>query len=221
MLFDRPMAPVPMTTFLLIRHAHCEAVGHTIAGRAAGVHLSEQGKEEAKALAARLSSLRIAAVYSSPLERALETATPVAERQGLKIGTAPGMLEIDFGGWTGRTLAELEPLEEWKAFNRARSTARVPGGESMPEVLGRALAEVDRLEKVHSGSDELVALVSHGDVLRVLITHFLGIPADLLHRIEISPASVSVLALEPGDPRILLLNSVAGWPDGGGLKPRR
>jgi probable phosphoglycerate mutase len=83
------------------------------------------------------------------------------------------------------------------------------------------LAEVDRLKKVHSGWDELVAVVSHGDVLRVLITHFLGIPADLLHRIEISPASVSVLALEPGGPRILLLNSVAGWPDGGGLRPRR
>jgi probable phosphoglycerate mutase len=201
-----------MTTFLLIRHAHCDPVGHAIAGRALGVHLNGRGKAEAATLGARLAGLPIGAVYSSPLERAVQTATAVAERLGLRVETAPGLNEVDFGEWTGRTLAELDQTAEWKSFNSFRSGTRIPGGESMTEVLARALAELGRLDRAHAGSRELVAVVSHGDVLRAVIAHYLGIPTDLFQRIELSPASVSVLTLEPHGPRLLLLNSLPEWP---------
>jgi probable phosphomutase (TIGR03848 family) len=202
-----------MTNFLLIRHAHCDPVGHSIAGRAAGVHLNATGRQEATALGQRLNPLPITAVYSSPLERALETAVAIAEPRGLDVAIAPGLIEIDFGEWTGQSLADLDQLAEWKAFNSFRSGSRIPGGETAAEVLTRALVELDRLRRDHAGSEELVAVVSHGDVLKAVIAHFLGIPTDLYQRVDLSPASVSVLALNAGGPRLLLLNSTGEWPE--------
>jgi ribonuclease H / adenosylcobalamin/alpha-ribazole phosphatase len=121
-------------------------------------------------------------------------------------------MEIDFGDWTGKTLRELEGLPEWRTFNSFRSGSRIPGGESMAEVLARAVNEVDRITRAHRGPGALIALVSHGDVLRALIGHFFGVPPDLLHRLEVSPASVTVVILEEYGPQLLLLNSTAGWP---------
>src|SRR3954469_15033512 len=106
-----------MTTFLLIRHALCDLVGRSIAGRRPGVHLNEAGKQQALALAERLSRLSLAALYSSPLERAIETAQAIGSRNGLEILPAHGFNEVDFGNWTGRTIAELEPLPDWRRFN--------------------------------------------------------------------------------------------------------
>jgi probable phosphomutase (TIGR03848 family) len=209
-----------MTTFLLIRHAHCDPVGVSIAGRAPGIHLSERGRAEARALGSRLSALHITAVYSSPLERALETAAPIAQEQQVEVGSAPGLLEIDFGNWTGKTLTELNPIPEWKAFNTYRSGTRIPGGENMADVLARALAELSRIQETHHGVKSLVAVVTHGDVLRMLVAHFLGIPWDLLHRLELSPASVTVVALEPHGPQVLLMNSVGEWPAAVNLRSR-
>jgi probable phosphomutase (TIGR03848 family) len=204
-----------MTCFLLIRHAHCDPVGVSIAVRSPGIHLNERGRAEASTLGSRLSGLNITAVYSSPLERALETAAPIAEQQDIEVETAPGLLEIDFGEWTGKTLAELDQEPQWKAFNSYRSGTRIPGGESMAEVLARSLSELSRIQATHYGTGSMVALVTHGDVLRILIAHFLGMSGDLLQRIELSPASVSVVAMEPHHgPRLLLLNSLGRWPDG-------
>jgi probable phosphoglycerate mutase len=202
-----------MTTFLLVRHALCDPVGRAIAGQASGVHLNAAGKTEADRLGSRLADLAISAIYSSPLERALETAAPVAARHCLEVVPSPGLIEIDFGDWTGRSLAELDGVPEWKTFNAFRSGTRIPGGESMAEVLARALLDVDRIRKVHSAPNALVVLVSHGDVLRALVAHFLGISLDLFQRLELGPASVSVLSLRHGTPRLLLLNSLEGWPD--------
>jgi probable phosphomutase (TIGR03848 family) len=201
-----------VTTCLLVRHALCDPVGRSIAGRAPGVHLNAEGREQAERLADRLSGLRLSAIYSSPLERAIETAAAIGRRHNLSVMAAPGLIEIDFGEWTGRTLAELDPLPQWKAFNSYRSGTRVPGGESMAEVVARALAEIGRIVAAHQAPAELVAMVSHGDVLRALIGHFLGAPIDLLQRIEISPGSVSVVEIEGPAPQVLLLNSMAGWP---------
>jgi broad specificity phosphatase PhoE len=211
-LFDPLPDRVLVTTFLLIRHAHCDPIGISIAGRAPGVHLNDRGRAEAEQLGERLAPLRITGIYSSPLERALETAGPMARRQEVGVETAPGLLEIDFGAWTGKTLNELHRLAEWKAFNSYRSGTRIPGGEIMAEVLARALAELDRIARRHSDSDSLLAIVSHGDVLRTLVGHFLGIPADLFQRLEISPASVTVVSLDSDGARVLLLNSTSGWP---------
>src|SRR4051812_48846594 len=201
-----------MTTFLLIRHALCDPVGRLISGRRAGVHLNDSGKQQAQKLAERLSQLSLAALYSSPLERAIETAQPIAARNRLEILPAPGFNEVDFGSWTGKTIAELEPLPEWRRFNEFRSAGRIPGGENMAEVLSRCLGELEQLRKRHAQPGTLVAVVSHGDVLRMLVTHALGMPSDFIHRIELSPASVTVLEIEDHGPRLLLLNETGVGP---------
>jgi broad specificity phosphatase PhoE len=211
-LFGQPETPPQMTTFLLIRHALCDQVGSLIAGRQSGVHLNEAGKQQALGLAERLGQLSLAALYSSPLERALETAQPIGAQQRLKILPAAGFNEVDFGDWTGKTIAELEKLLDWRRFNEFRSGSRIPGGETMAEVLSRSLGELEKLRQLHARPGTLVAVVSHCDVLRMLVTHALGMPSDFIHRIELSPASVSVLQVEDYGPRLLLLNGTGEWP---------
>ena len=206
-----------MAIFLLIRHAMCDPVGRSIAGRAPGVSLNAQGRQQAKALARRLSSLEIEAVFSSPLERALETAWPIADERGLQVETLAGLNEIDFGEWTGRALEDLAPAAQWQLFNRYRSGTRIPDGETMLEVVARSVKELEGLQQTHS-EGSLLAIVSHGDVLRGLIVHNLGMSLDLMFRLELDPASVSVLDLARQGPRLLLLNGGDEWPS---TLPRR
>src|SRR5919106_6649641 len=194
-----------MTNFLLIRHAQCDPAGHSIAGRLPGVHLNEVGREEAEKLAGRLAELSLAGLYSSPLERALETAQPVAIRQQLSIQSLEELNEIDFGDWTGKTLKELDQLPAWQRFNGFRSGSRIPGGENMAEVLARALQAVHWLRQRHPDPAEIVGVVSHGDLLRLLVAHALGSSVDLMQRLELSPASISILQWERYGPRLLLL----------------
>jgi broad specificity phosphatase PhoE len=200
-----------MTTLLLIRHASCDPVGRSIAGRTPGIGLNAIGRQQVEALAAQLAHLPVEAVYSSPMERATQTALPLAQQKGVPVEEAAGLNEIDFGEWTGRTLAELEPIAEWQRFNTYRSGTRIPGGETIQEVLTRALGELLRIEQRHRGQS-LVAVVSHADVLRAAISHFLGMPLDLMLRLELDPASVSIAELQPYGPRLLLLNGGPGWP---------
>jgi broad specificity phosphatase PhoE len=211
-LFGPPKVPPEMTTFLLIRHALCDPVGQSIAGRRPGVHLNEAGRQQALGLAERLGQLCLTGLYSSPLERAIETAQPIGARQGLEILPAAGFNEVDFGTWTGKTIAELEQVPDWRRFNEFRSGSRIPGGETMAEVLSRSLGELEKLRERHARQGSLVAVVSHGDVLRMLVTHALGMPSDFLHRIELSPASVTVLEVEDYGPRLILLNGTGEWP---------
>jgi probable phosphoglycerate mutase len=164
-------------------------------------------------LVERLAGLPLTALYTSPLERAVETADPIGVSHSLPVQTAEGLNEIDFGDWTGKSITELDQLPVWRAFNTFRSGTRIPGGENMAEVLGRALRELDRLKRLHGGSNSLVALVSHGDVLRVLVAHTLGMAPDLMQRLELSPASVSLVEMEDHGARLLLLNSTGSWPD--------
>jgi len=212
-LFDRHHITSGMTTFLLIRHALCDPVGRSIAGRQPGIHLNDAGKLQALSLAERLVGLSLGALYSSPLERAVETAGPIGQRHALPVQTLQGLNEIDFGEWTGRSLAELDQLPAWRAFNSFRSGSRIPGGENMAEVLARSIRETDRLRRLHPQRESLVALVSHGDVLRVLIAHALGMAPDLMQRLELSPASVTLIEMEDYGSRVLLLNSTGAWPD--------
>ena len=192
-----------MTTLLLVRHALCDPVGRSIAGRSPGVLLNAIGRAQAERLTERLAAAPIEALYSSPLERARETARPIAERLGLEIRVAPGLMELDYGDWTGLTLDQVRASTAWKEFNSFRSCARIPGGELMLEVQARAVAELERLREHHAG---WVIAVSHGDVIRAAIAHYAGIPLDLMQRLEIGPASVSALSFDAGGVRILRLN---------------
>lgn len=193
-----------MITLALIRHAAHALVGHTIVGRAPGVHLSPAGVQQAQALARRLAGGALAALYTSPLERAAETAAAIGARLGLEARVAQELNEIDFGAWTGRTLAELDQIEAWRQFNHFRSTARIPDGESMVEVQARFLQLIERLTPAHPG--DTVALVSHGDVIKAALAHYLGVHLDLFQRIEIAPASLSLVQLCPYGPKVLLVN---------------
>jgi probable phosphoglycerate mutase len=195
-----------MTTFALIRHASHDLLGHTIVGRAP-VGLGHGGIRQAEALAERFDRSPFQALYSSPLERARATAAPLASRLGLEVQIAAELNEVDFGAWTNRTLADLHDLEEWRRFNLFRSGSRIPDGESMIEVQARMLRLLERLGAAHP--DQALGLISHGDVIKATLAYFLGVPLDLFARIEISPASVSIVRIERYGPEVLLVNGGA------------
>lgn len=196
-----------MTGYLFVRHASADHVGRRLAGRSAGVRLNERGADEARGLAHALENVPLAAVYSSPLERALETAGTLASPHGLEPIAVGEFNEVDVGEWTDCTFEELAGRPEWRAWNAFRSVARAPGGESMPDVLARALTGVRRIRTRHEG--EWVAIVSHCDVIRPLLTHFAGMPLDHLLRLQVDTASISTVELHSWGPRILGVNGRA------------
>ena len=195
------------TTFCLIRHAEHGLQGRPLVGRAAGVGLSPEGERQARALADRLAPAPITAVYTSPLERAQQTAAPLAARLGLVVRSADELNELDFGAWTGKAIDELDPQQAWRRFNVFRSGTRIPDGELMLEAQTRIVGLMLRLAERHA--NRTVALVSHGDVIKAALCYFLGMPLDLCRRIEIGPASLSIVRLDPWEPQVLLVNGRA------------
>lgn len=175
-------------------------LGRVLTGRMDGVGLSPEGQTQAERLAAGLSGRPIASVVSSPLQRARETAAPLASRLGLAVAIEPGLDEIDFGEWTGLEFAALDGRADWAAWNQFRSTASCPGGETMLQAQARALACVARLAAADPGAE--LVLVSHQDVLKSLLAHFLGVPLDLFGRIALDPAHRSTVTLFAADVRV-------------------
>lgn len=198
-----------MTTLLLVRHAHTDAVGRSLAGRAAGVALSPDGRVQAARLAARLASETLDAVYTSPLERAVRTAEAIAEPRGLQVAVEDGLTELDFGGWTGARIDTLEPDERWRRFNVFRSGTRIPDGELALEAQVRVVCALLRLRERHPQGTILA--VSHADVIRMAVAHFIGMPIDLALRLEVDPASVSALELSDWGARLLALNATGRY----------
>jgi broad specificity phosphatase PhoE len=194
-----------MTTFFLIRHASCDGLGQTLWGRTPGIRLNEQGRLQAQRLAKRCEGMKFDKIYSSPLERALETAEPIARAMKLEVRKSDALNEIDFGEWSGKTFEQLDSDERWRHFNSCRSTASVPGGESFLEVQNRVVKEIDRL--AHEHRDARVAIVSHADPIKAVIGYFAATPIDLIQRFEISPCSVSVITLDEEGPRISRINA--------------
>ncbi len=194
-----------MTTFFLIRHASCNGLGRTLWGRTPGVCLNEKGKLQAERLAHRFSGIRLRAIYSSPLERTVETAETIARTMNLEVIKSPAFEEINFGDWTGKSFETLSSDETWRRFNTHRSETRIPGGESFLEVQKRIVRELDELS-AQDGSASVV-IVSHADVIKAAVGYFSATPIDLLHRIEISPCSVTVVALDGYMARLLTINS--------------
>lgn len=189
-----------MSTFLLIRHGDTDVVGKRITGRLPGIHINKQGEEQAR----RLVRLQADAIFSSPLERAIETALPLSEHLGLKTEVSEAFSEVDFGDWSGLTLAELDALPGWKIFNQFRSSFRLPGGELMLEVQRRVVDELARLTKQYL--EKTVAVFSHADVIKAAVSHYMGAPLDLMHRIEIHPASVTRVQLLDWGAKVFSVN---------------
>lgn len=181
------------TTFHLVRHAAHGLLGRVLTGRMPGVSLNENGRAQALRLAEYFSTRPIAAVVAGPLERAQQTAAPIAAALGLTVTTDAGLDEIDFGEWTGLAFAALQGSPAWQSWNQSRGTAPTPGGETMLEALARALRSLARWQRAYPECE--VVLVSHQDLLKALLMHSLGAPLDLLHRIELAPASRSVVTV--------------------------
>jgi probable phosphomutase (TIGR03848 family) len=200
-----------MTTLLLIRHGDNPMVGKRLAGRLPDVHLNERGKQQAEQLAQALGKAPIKAIYSSPLERAVETAQPLARALNLPITVAPGLIELAYGDWQGKSLKQLGRYRLWKVVQEKPSEMRFPKGESFIEVQQRASAEVDRIAAAHEEGD-LVACFSHGDIIRLLIAHYLGMPLDLFQRVSASTASITVVHIDKkGRPHLAHMNQVLSF----------
>lgn len=193
-----------VATILLIRHAEHVEFGRVLTGRRDDVALSAAGLAQTATLAERLGAARIAAIYSSPRERAHCTAAALAGPHAIPVTVAPALDEVDFGDWSGRSFAELDPQPEWRRWNATRSTARAPGGESMAEAADRSLAALDRLAQDHPGAT--LAAVSHCDIIRGVIARCLGLSLDHILRFDVDPASVSRLAFGPGERRVMSVN---------------
>jgi probable phosphoglycerate mutase len=196
-----------MTTFLLIRHATNDYLTRqVIAGRLPGVRLNDPGRRQAEVLAERVARFRPQRLFSSPLERARETAEPCARKLGLPVETLEALNEVDFGDWTGRPVTELDALEGWRQWNHFRSGVRIPNGETMLEIQARLVSAVQKLHRDSPGAR--LALFSHGDPVRAVLAYFLGMPLDCLLRMDIRPASVSVLTLTDWGAQVTGMNLV-------------
>jgi probable phosphoglycerate mutase len=198
--------PTPPTLVLLVRHGQTPTTGASLPGRAKGLHLSEAGRAQAEAVAQRISGLRnVEAVYTSPLERTRETAAPIGRAAGHRPRTDRGLLECDFGAWTGRPLKELRKLPEWKTVQRYPSGFRFPDGESFGEMQARIRDAIRGLVARHAG--QTVVAVSHADPIKALVADALGTHLDLFQRIVIAPCSISAIWYGSEGPAVLTTNS--------------
>jgi probable phosphomutase (TIGR03848 family) len=193
---------------VLVRHGRTATTGKVLPGRAFGLHLSEAGREQAAAVATRIATLPRAptAVYASPLERAMETAAPIAKALRLRVRTAPGLLECEFGDWTGARLSALRRRREWRTVQLAPSTFRFPRGESFAEMQSRAWEAVLTLGAAHPG--ETIVAVSHADPIKAVVATALGVPLDLFQRAVVATCSVSVIVVGSGSPLVLCVNAL-------------
>lgn len=204
-----------MTLLLLIRHGMNDWVHGRLAGWTPGVHLNDQGRQQAQDLAERLAELPIAAVYTSPLERAIETAQPLAAARGLPLRVIENIGEVRYGQWTGGELKELSKHELWPGVQHYPSGTRFPGGETLGEVQMRAVAALDALREQHP--KEIIAAVAHADLLKLVIAYYVGMHIDLFQRLVIDPASVTAISFSSMGPRMVAYNYTGSLEQ---LKPK-
>jgi broad specificity phosphatase PhoE len=192
------------TTVVLIRHAAHDLLGRALAGRMRGVSLNAAGQEQARRLPERLARWPIAALYAGPLQRAQETGSPLALHLGLYLETSRAFDELDAGRWTGLEFSALGGEDDWARWNSQRGLASCPAGESFIEVQARVARGLRTLAEGHP--DQTVAVVSHGDTIKAAIMVCLGLAPEFHSRLEIGPASLSVLATGDWGSKLLKMN---------------
>ncbi|MEF3274754.1 MAG: MSMEG_4193 family putative phosphomutase [Chloroflexus sp.] len=202
------------TIVLLIRHGMNDWVHGRLAGWLPGVHLSEEGRRQAAALSERLGDLPITALYTSPLDRCIETARAIAEPRGLPLRIVEQIGEVRYGEWEGAELKELYKHELWPGVQHYPSGTRFPKGETLGEAQMRMVSAIDQLRARHQG--EMIAVVSHADLIRLALAYYIGMHIDLFQRLVIHPCSLSAIAFEPMSPRLLAYNETGSlahlWP---------
>ena len=197
------------TTVLLVRHGKTPTTGQVLPGRAKGLHLADDGIAQAERAAERIGGLgkrKIKAVYASPMERTKETAAPIASALGLRVRSNRGLLEADFGSWTGRKLGDLMKLPEWEQVQRYPSGFRFPGGESFTEMQQRITGTIQKLVGEHPG--QTIVAVSHADPIKAAVADAMGTHLDLFQRIVIGQCSITAITYTAGGPVVLGVNSM-------------
>lgn len=193
----------------MVRHGRTPTTGQVLPGRAKGLHLGDEGVAQAERAAERIAALgkrRVKAVYASPMERTRETAAPIADALGQKVKIERGLLEADFGDWTGRKLADLAKKPEWQQVQRYPSGFRFPGGESFAEMQQRMVTTLNKLVDAHPG--QTIVTVSHADPIKAAVAHAMGTHLDLFQRIVVGPCSISAVLYGFGGPMVLSVNSM-------------
>jgi probable phosphoglycerate mutase len=209
-------APAPATAtstthLVLVRHAVTAQTGPLLSGRTPGVDLSDTGREQADALGARMAGLPIDAVYASPIERTTQTAEAIARHHDLPVRRLDGVLEADYGEWTGQKIEELAKTDLWKVVQRTPSRVTFPGGEAMATMQSRMVAALEAVVAEHPG--RLVVVVSHADPIKAAIAHYTGVHLDLFQRIVVSPASVTAFAFGHHGVAMIKCNDTGGLDD--------
>ena len=195
-----------MPLLLLIRHGENDySKKGRLAGRLPGVHLNERGQKQAEELAQALASVPLKAIYSSPLERALETASPIAKARGLKVIQEPGLLESDVGKWQGQSVRRLALTKYWRVIQRAPSRASHPGGESFVQTQTRIVSALETICAAHKGRD-MIACVFHADPIKLAVAYYMGLPLDHFQRLACDTASVTMLAVHETGAYLIWLN---------------
>ncbi len=196
-----------MPTLLLIRHGENDYLAHNkLPGQLPDIHLNKRGVEQAAKLDETLNKLPIKAIYTSPLERAIETAAPLASSLGLKIQVRPELTDIDVGSWTGRSWKVLGRTKIWKVIQKSPSQFRFPDGETFVEVQERVVSVLERIKRSHK--DKLIAVIFHADPIKLAVTHYLGMPFDHFQRLSASTGSVTILNLDEQTVKLLALNLI-------------
>jgi len=204
-------APKPPTRLVLVRHAVTDHTGPLLSGRMPGIDLSEKGRGQAEAAAERLAVLPIAAVYASPIERTTQTAQLIAKHHGLDVQALPGVIEADYGDWTGGKIADLAKTDEWRVVQVAPSRAQFPGGETIREMQARTIGALDEVIAAHS--HETVVVVSHADPIKSAIAHYTGMHLDLFQRVHVAPASATVIDFHTYGSMLVKCNDTGGLTD--------
>lgn len=197
-----------MATLFLVRHGLTAQTGRILYGQTEGIDLDDRGRAQAERLAERFAPVKLTAIYSSPLERCVQTVEPLAAAQRLPVLPTPELIEMDAGSWTGRTLPQLRRTKLWKTVQESPSMFRFPDGEAFVDAQRRAVAEVERIARRHRRGR--VAVATHGDIVRIVLAHLVGTPLDEFQRIVIDAASVSVIAVDGHRTRMLLVNDTGG-----------
>jgi probable phosphomutase (TIGR03848 family) len=194
-----------MPTLILARHGETDVIGKRLTGRITGIHLNATGRLQANAIAEKLKAVKIGAIFSSPLERAMETARPLSEINGIPISSHNGLTEINFGAWQGRQYKQLEKLKLWDIVHTAPSKVTFPAGESFVSAQQRIVASLEEIASA-MGEKDIAICFSHCDPIRLAIAYFLNMALDDFQRLSIEPGSLSLISFIKGKPHLGQIN---------------